>query len=463
MVLEFENFYVISEGIYLMAFGIYGEVMAIYYYIGYEEYIFAALQISLSIIGFCIFGLGKLCSTFKWWQESIANGGGHVGKYGLLRKQLSVMSIAVVGLPSLSLTIYATMTTNIPTSELMFSVGLALMKVSCKAAYDFHKFDEKAKKRQTELGKNREFTRRHSSVHSTSSSQIPSPKMSSKPKELSTGRFSGRMASFTVSDYYIRSIPILMILSSIAPDSRIMAGIIIFGSIWVFECFAAYFMRAHPHCAPVVISSGPMIFSSSYTMFQELNVLKRDVRPIIFSGYLVEHGIRCAVGLAICCVFVAMEFNEMADWYTNKYCRLSGLFVEELIKNGCVIYRIYKSQSHLLEQQNVQSIELQSAQRNESHIKAAQKKSEHITSNERDIKAAQKKNEPNIPAHVIELQKARSDRHWGGHDRQFCIEQLKQQNERAIKMLESYRVSYVSQADKNAQLSVLYEARRLYR
>lgn len=336
----------------MTAFSIYGDLMAIYSYIGEEEYIFAALQISLFIIGQCIFGLGGLCSTFKWWNESIAKGGDHVGKFGILRKQLSVAGIYFAGLPSVSLNIYAAMTTKVNRSELMFAVMVKLSMLVFNGTKSFRGLIKNTNKRAAELeGTPRNQPRTHTSVHSTSSSQIPSPKKDSAPKKFEVETLSLRMASFMLSDYYIRIIPMLMILSTIAPAFRTMTAFFLFGTIWVFECFATRkMMTSTLQIWVILIAGGIQVFSSPSL----LEVIKENGPSVISSRYLLEHGIRCFVGLLLCCL--SLVKSSTINW------TLSGLFVAELINNGGVIYGIYQSHSSQdSQQQNVQSIELQRA------------------------------------------------------------------------------------------------------
>ena len=114
---------------------------------------------------------------------------------------------------------------------------------------------------------------------------------------------------------------------------RSMLGVILFGAVTIFEFFANQKIRtpSHRDIRFILKIFAGSIFSSFHTMLSTLCVLKMDpfyAESVIFSRYLVEHGIRCAVALILCVCSLAL--SDSALWFPWA---LTPLFVVLMVIN----------------------------------------------------------------------------------------------------------------------------------
>ena len=116
---------------------------------------------------------------------------------------------------------------------------------------------------------------------------------------------------FMISDFYIRSIPLITFLSLIPCDeigeiclNRVITFCFLFGSILVFEFAMNKIMRIKEYASILFVLQifSVSMFSSFSTLLSSLETLKSDIffgKSVIFPLFIKEHGIRIVLSIII--------------------------------------------------------------------------------------------------------------------------------------------------------------------
>ena len=399
-------------GIYLVAVDIYSDMVVVFFFINETEYIFAGLQILVIITGQVVgaitdvfeggndkftttdkvmagLGFGRIWFTMKWWNEKITTEDDN-GKFKILRQKHKIWDLLFEAFPTVALQIYASMTTNVSLTALAASIIISSVSASFSTIRYLGAL-LRVTPTATSSGRGQDIAVPTSTAFE--SSMITSPKRNAPRKEAKSLYLA--LFVFMFSDFYIRSIPVIMLLATISIEyfggediedfvGRVVTGSFLYGMLIIFECVANQKMRIPSHRGSTFILKffAASVFSSFYTMLCTLNVLKTDpyfAKSVIFSKYLVEHKIRCGVALVFCICSIALSYDSLHyPWI------LSVLFVLCLGINGPAMKWIYDSEiwcgsdSEVLSQQQCvqepefQSIELQTVERIESETVATQ-------------------------------------------------------------------------------------------
>ena len=375
-------------GLYICAFDKFSDLVVVFYFIVEQEPIFAALQLLFIVTGqvvgaisdvvvdvddsysvtdklMAITGFGRIWFTVNWCKESITQDGN--GKYGILRRKHKIWDLLYEAFPTVGLQIYAAMTTTVPVQALVISIMISALSVSFSTTMYLRDLLKVATTQSQNTagvtgvvpqdddnnvdGSNRTLSVLPDTL-SSSNSIISSPKRDS-PRDESKQMYLALFV-FMVSDFYIRSIPMVMILAIIAKkyfddmgtdDSvwRSVVGVILFSTVAIFEFLANRNIRIPSHRDTQFILKifAVSIFSSFHTMLSTLTVLKMDpfyAESVIFSKYLVEHGIRCAIALILC--ICSLSLSDSSLWFPWA---LTPLFMGLMIVNGLAMRWIYNS------------------------------------------------------------------------------------------------------------------------
>ena len=366
-------------GMYLVAFDVFSDFVVVFFFIAENEPIFAFLQISFIITGqivgavsdvfgehndelsaidkvMALTGFGRIWFTVKWWNETLTVDGN--GKYKVLRQKHKIWDLMYESFPTVALQIYASMTTDVPTSALVISIMFSAVSVTVSSIRYLNSLLEvttptapTANGGQSQTGledggsdsaQNREAAPSLSSKISMAPDQVPvgGPKRSI-PLYL-------MLFVFMISDFYIRSIPTVMFLAAVTYGLigesvflRFIFGLFLFGAIAIFEFVANQKMRIPSHRGTAFIFKifAASMFSSFYTILCTLSVLKLDpfyAESVIFSKYLVEHCIRCGAAVIFCIFYLAL--TESIHW------GLMVLFIFFVAINAVTMYRIHESE-----------------------------------------------------------------------------------------------------------------------
>ena len=359
-------------GLYLVAIDVWSDLVVVYFFIEETEYIFAALQLAFVITGQVVgaasdvfardfgqlsvvdkimasVGFGRIWFTVNWWEEKLNQDDN--GMYGVLRQKHKIWDLLYEAFPTVALQIYAAMTTNVPPQALVASIFISAVSISFSTVLYLGallKVQKQGEDPVTSLG----LPGQNVSA-STGSLIVSSPNSEQRRSEAKPMYFA--LFLFMVSDFYIRSVPMVMMLAQVSGkwfngdetgDTvwRLMFGSLLFGIVAIFELIANYKMRITTNRGLVYILKvfGASIFSSFHSMLCTLSVLKMDpfyAESVIFSKYLVEHCIRCAVALIFCIFSVTLsDFNL---WYPLV---LSALFVLCLAINAMAVHWIFRSE-----------------------------------------------------------------------------------------------------------------------
>ena len=112
-----------------------------------------------------------------------------------------------------------------------------------------------------------------------------------------------------VSDFYIRSIPLICLMALIHCDDndgicvpRVAIFTLLFGSLLIFEFIMNKRMRIITYSSNIFISQIVFvsIFSSFYSLLSSLDVLKDDLfygKSVEYRSFMVEHKMR--IGLSV--------------------------------------------------------------------------------------------------------------------------------------------------------------------
>ena len=384
-------------GLYLVALDVFLDMVVVFFFIAETEYIFAVLQVLAIISGqvagavsdvsdeqhgdftftdklMAATGFGRVWFTVNWWKETLTTEDNN-GKYMALRKKHKIWDLLYEAFPTVALQIFAAMTTTVSSTALVVSIVTSVLSISFAITIyikDLLSVTTSAPSSHTRIA---------STASTMSSSQeTMSPELttieSSQRNTVQKGSNPMYLAlfAFMFSDFYIRSIPTVMALAVLSTkwfdegdDAdfvwKMVIGSLLFGTIAVFEFTANQKIRISSHSGFVFIFKifAASIFSSFYTMLCTLNVLKTDpfyAESVVFSKYLVEHGIRCAVAMIFCIFSVPVIGGTL--WYPWI---LSALFVVSLAINGRSMHWIYESEFMSNQQKESQSIELQTVEK----------------------------------------------------------------------------------------------------
>ena len=288
-------------------------------------------------------GFGRIWFTVNWWNERLTQDG--IGKYKVLRQKHKIWDLLYEAFPTVTLQIYAAMTTDVAPTALVASITISAVCVSFSTILYL----------RTLLG----VQQQDNGAEQTATLRVPSlstesPRNSQqRPDESKT--IYQTLFVFLISDFYIRSVPMVMMLAMVSMTwfgeeggrdyvLRFVLGSFIFGAMAFFELIANHRIRTDSHrgLRHILKIFAASIFSSFYSMLCTLSVLKTDpfyAESVIFSKYLVEHGIRCCVALILCIFSMALSDTNL--WYPFV---LSALFMLCLVINLLTIHWISRSE-----------------------------------------------------------------------------------------------------------------------
>ena len=354
-------------GLFLVAVDVYSDLVVVYVFFEETEYIFAILQVSFIITGQVVgatsdvfgehsenlsvidkvtafFGFGRIWFTVNWWNEVMTQDG--MGKYKVLRQKHKIWDLLYEAFPTVTLQVFAAMTSDVALTALVASITISAVSVSFSTIRYLR--DLLAVQQQDNDTDQRAPALRITSV----STEYPLNR-DQRPEEAKSIYLT--LFVFLISDFYIRSVPTVMMLAMVSitwfdgDDGRdyflrFIFGSFMFGVMAIFELIANHKIRMESHrglkyILKIFVAS---IFSSFYTMLCTLNVLQMDpfyAESVIFSRYLVEHGIRCVVALIFCICSLALSDGTL--WYPWA---LTVLFLFAVSINGVMMRWIYSSE-----------------------------------------------------------------------------------------------------------------------
>ena len=373
-------------GIYFVCIDVFSDFVVVYFFIDETEYLFAVLQIIAIIAGqtigavsdvfskihedfttadkvMALMGFGRTWFTVNWWKETLTTEDDN-GKYKVLRKKHKIWDLLYETFPTIGLQIFAAMTTNVSPIALLISIVTSIISI-CFSITIY-------------LKDLLSVTRATPNINSSATPSLPSSQERADLTVIESLRRSTaqrvsnvmylHLFAFMFSDFYIRTIPTMMMLAAISIKladfySKFLFGSVLFGVLAVFEFIANKKIRISSHRGFVFILTifATSIFSSFHTMLSTLSVLKWDpfyAESVVFSKYLVEHGIRCAVAMVFCISSVALIGG--ISWYPWI---LSADFVVSLLINGRSMRWIYESEFVSTQQHVAQSVELQTVEK----------------------------------------------------------------------------------------------------
>lgn len=392
---------------YVVAFDVFSDIVVIFYFINDNGPIFAALQMLFIIAGqvvgaitdvlgdrsgnasrtdlvMALLGYGRIWFGVNAWKETASADG--MRHYKVLSKKHKIWELMYETFPTVALQIYAVMTIDVPVWALVLSITLSAVKVS----YSSISYLQSLLK--VTLDSKDEDKAVTDKVKDYIKSICLKEQSDSKDGDNSEERPSGNILyfilfMFMVSDFYIRSIPSVMWLAVISEKWideeqsmdkfwRFFSGTLLFGGLAAFEFVANRQIRqSHRDLWSILKIFAVSIFSSFHSMLSTVSVLKDDTfyaESLIFSKYLVEHGIRCGVAFILCIFSVAVGGTTL--WYPWF---LSGIFLLCLVINGVSVHRICNSdfdrlipeiprKMHVSQVRSQSTIELQTAGQKES-------------------------------------------------------------------------------------------------
>ena len=287
-------------GLFLVAIDVYSDFLVVYFFIQENEYIFAFLQMSFIITGQVVgamsdvfgehsenlavidkvmasVGFGRIWFTVNWWNEVMTQDG--IGKYKVLRQKHKIWDLLYEAFPTVTLQIYAAMTTDVALTALVASITISAVCVSFSTILYLRAL---LGVQQQDNGADDGATVR------ASSTSIKAPiKREHRQEDVKSIYLT--LFVFLVSDFYIRSVPMVMLLAiaSVAWFDgegdrdyflRFIFGSFIFGAMAIFELFANHKIRMDSHRGLTYILKifAASIFSSFHTMLCTLNVLRTD-------------------------------------------------------------------------------------------------------------------------------------------------------------------------------------------
>ena len=361
-------------GLYLVALDVYSDLVVVYFFIDETEYVFAVLQLLFVITGQVVgavsdvfardfeqlsvvdkviasLGFGRIWFTVNWWEEKLCQD--ESGMYGVLRQKHKIWDLLYEAFPTVALQIYASMTTNVPPQALVASIFISAVSISFSTMLYLGallKVQEQENPRETSLGDSGQKVSALtvSPIVSSTTPNSEQRRSEAKPRYLA-------LFVFMVSDFYIRSVPMVMMMAIVSSKWfagegirgtvwRLMFGSLLFGVVATFELIANYKMRISSKrgLGYILKIFAASIFSSFYSMLCTLSVLKMDsfyAESVIFSKFMVEHGIRCVVALFFCIFCTAL--SDINSWYPYV---LSALFVLCLVINAMAVHWIFRSE-----------------------------------------------------------------------------------------------------------------------
>eukprot|EP01083_Nonionella_stella_P210399 761734_1 len=361
---------------YLVSFDIVTDIIVIYYFIvETHDYIFAILQISFILTG-QVFGAfsdnlsaisdikltttDKVASLFgfsgpwfliKSWSE--VNG---ETMYLQLSKKHKIWELMFEGFPSVALQIYALLVIDESSGAIIPSIVISSLKIAftvwmylVKLAH--HENDDESDHDTNENAI--ELTTvcdEHKHQEETASTpRVPSFVAKKFGKVLESKRLYGTLYIFMISDFYFRTLPIVILISIIPCKNgeticinRFIAFMLLFGGLLIVEFIMNKRMRIKSHqstCFVVQIFS-ISILSSFYTLLSSLDILKNDIffgQSVNFRAFLIEHKIRICLSVIINIVNVSLlsvEFNSLILVLVLVYviCLIANLFATRYIQ-----------------------------------------------------------------------------------------------------------------------------------
>ena len=396
-------------GAFLVAFDVFTDLVVTFYFIEERMPIFAALQMLFIITGqvvgaivdvfaderdevtrtdkvMALLGFGRIWFTVHWWKERMTQDG--TGRYKVLRQKHKIWDLLYDSFPTVALQVYAARTTNVPAAALVFSIVTSAVSVSLSTSLYLATLlavGTISNEQRTE----QKIPEQEDSLRpmSFSREKVPSDiTMIDSPKpvihQTASESFYLNLFVFMASDFVIRSIPTVLLLALISTnffnggsstDSvwRKVSGFAIYGPLVVFESIANYKMRSPSYRGFTFILKifATSTFSSFHSMLYTLSILEEDpfyAKSVIFSKYIVEHGVRVALGIIFGIICLAL--TDLTSWYPWV---LTALFMISVICNGMSMKRIYElaametikqhivSEKENIEERDIQSVELQ--------------------------------------------------------------------------------------------------------
>ena len=396
-------------GAFLVAFDVFTDLVVAFYFIEERMPIFAALQMLFIITGqvvgaivdvfgdemdevtrtdkvMALLGFGRIWFTVNWWKERMTQDG--TGRYKVLRQKHKIWDLLYDSFPTVALQVYAARTSNVPATALVFSIVLSAVSVSFSTILYLATLLAVGKASDAQEAEHVEAQQENvlRSVSLTPERMPSNESMIDSPKpptyQMPSESLYLNLFIFMASDFVIRTIPTVLLLALISTiffnggsstDSvwRSVFGIFIYGPLVVFEFIANYKMRIPSHRGFTFILKifATSTFSSFHTMLCTLSILEDDpfyAKSVIFSKYMVEHGVRVAAAIMFCIICLAL--TDLSSWYPWV---LTALFMISMICNGLSMKCIYEleaveaikqhivSEKENIEEPAVQSVELQ--------------------------------------------------------------------------------------------------------
>ena len=389
--------------LYLLSFDEIITLVVIYHYItDTNDYFFAAFLISFTIfsnvfgtisnkwfgeqyqnlsnmdkiIGFL--GLGANYFKIKSWRQLNQDEDGIYTKLAMKHKIWGVMFETF---PSLALRIYASLVTDSSETDkslslrasilfscvnVMFSVWQYIVKITKEQAKHeqvaIELVTNESTSKQTEHYTGNNNKSRDPCIDSSESNhEIIDIKSSDDEKSISCMEhvklfiqknimsefehvvnnkdFHINISLFMISDFYVRSMPILSLMAVIPHNFRTTTFCPLFAALAIFEFVLNKWMRIKEYSSNgyVINIFSVSIFSSFYNLLCSLDILKDDPfygYSVVFESFMIEHRIRILLSMIISVLDIAMLFSRFSvDDAINESIVLLVFYILFLILN----------------------------------------------------------------------------------------------------------------------------------
>eukprot|EP01083_Nonionella_stella_P013533 38104_1 len=313
---------------YLVMFDIATDCFVIYQFIIASDYIFAVLLIAFILLG-QIFGtfatdfVGQTKAQYLTKGDKILTFIGLSGswfiikswsypKYIKLARRHKVWAIMFENMPSVALQLYALLTTNVSSTSLTLSISLIVSVCTITFSAWFY---------LVKLGINDDDLTINDDPNDGIQLQVQTPQKSSTVGNLKQKfshvlrqkQFYFGLYGFMMSDFYVRSVPLIILLSLLPCNEqemfcglRIGVGCAAIVGLLVFEFIMNKRMRIKDYQTNMFIVSifSISVLSSFFTVLSSLELLKDNPlfgKSVDFKYFVVEHKTRivCSVVLSI--------------------------------------------------------------------------------------------------------------------------------------------------------------------
>eukprot|EP01083_Nonionella_stella_P060332 157591_1 len=342
--------------IYLALFNVFTDIVVVYYFFTSGEYIFAALQLLFIVLGQIFSSFSNSCSdiydhdeltatdkifsflgfSHPWfiingWIEDDTNGD---CKYLKLRKKHQIWELIFEDIPTVALQLYASLVID----ELALSIILSIIISIASTTYSMWMYlvrlssdDDQSPTQSASLQEEDEAKDKKKCCGSIINS------VKSKFNSVLTNKLLYiNLYAFMVSDFYTRSIPLIILISSIPctegeaiclQRNGTFVGLI--GSLMIFEFILNRKMRTGSYSSAGFILQifSISILSSFYNLLSSLDILKNDAffaKSVSFKSFLFEHKLR--IYLSILINIINLSLFAVNTWNRNAIILVSMLF-----------------------------------------------------------------------------------------------------------------------------------------